>query len=268
MDHDADDAERSSAPAGVEIHLLGAFRVVRDGREVTPAGLAGQLLRLVASRGNPVHVDDLADALWPSGTALHGRRRLRNVLSRLRDAAGEVVERREDCVLLARDVRVDLHAFADDAERALAALREGHPGAARQARRVLARARHELLPEDRYATWAADGRARHHRRVLALLDRLADHVAASGDGREAARLLLEAIDLEPYDEDRYLRVATLLVADGRRGLAATLLDAARHMLEDLDVPPTPELQDLQAELRRPTEISLPDAAPRIGTRRS
>ncbi len=267
MDHDADDAERSSAPAGVEIHLLGAFRVVRDGREVTPAGLAGQLLRLVASRGNPVHVDDLADALWPSGTALHGRRRLRNVLSRLRDAAGEVVERREDCVLLARDVRVDLHAFADDAERAIAALRDGHPGAARQARLVLARARHELLPEDRYATWAADGRARHHRRVLALLDRLADHVAASGDGREAARLLLEAIDLEPYDEDRYLRAATLLVADGRRGLAATLLDAARHMLEDLDVPPTPELQDLQAELRRPAEISLPDAGPRIGTRR-
>ncbi len=249
-------ADRSGAPPTVEIHLLGAFRVLRDGHEVTPTGLPGQLLRLVSLRGEPVHTDDLADALWPAATSDHGRRRIRNVLTRLREACGDVVERRGECLLLAPGVRVDLDAFEELADRAIAGLRDGVVGSARSAREALAMARAELLPEDRYAGWAADGRGRHARRVLELLDRLADTAAAAGDGREAVRLLLEAIDLEPYDEDRYVRAAVLLAADDRRGLAAHLLDLAGLMLDDLGVMPAASVHRLQRSLARPEVVDL------------
>ena len=244
----------SAAPAGVEVALFGTFSVRVAGREVTPPGLAGQLLRLVALRGEPVHLDDCADVLWPATSAPRGRRRLRNVLTRLRDACGDVLERRGDCLLLAPEVRVDLQAFEAAADAAIVALRDGCPEGPSRARAALALARHDLLPEDRYAGWVAEARGRHHRRVLELLDRLADAVAAAGDGREAVRVLLEAIDLEPYDEDRYVRAAVLLAADGRRGLAAHLLDVAQLMLDDLDVAPS------LAVVRLRTALSSQDRA--------
>lgn len=250
-----DDVGRSDvvhAHPTAEVGLIGAFRVVRDGREVTPAGMPGQLLRLVAMRAEPVHLDDVADALWPEAAPDHGRRRIRNVLARLRDACGEVVERRGDCLLLAPGVRVDLDAFTEAADDAIAGLRDGVGDAARAARAALAMVRQELLPEDRYALWAADVRGRHHRRVLELLDRLAQAAVADGDRREAVRLLLEAIDLEPYDEERYVRAARLMAADGRRGLAAHLLDIATMMLDDLGVVPSPSLRRLQELVADPT----------------
>ena len=247
MAQDADTAP-ATASAGVDVELLGTFRVRVAGREVTPPGLAGQLLRLVALRGEPVHLDDCVDVLWPTVSGPRGRRRLRNVLTRLRDACGDVLERRGDCLLLAPDVRVDLHAFDIEADAATAALRDGCADGSLRARVALGLARHELLPEDRYAGWAADARGRHHRRMLELLDRLADAAAAAGDGREAVRVLLEAIDIEPYDEDRYVRAAVLLADDGRRGLAAHLLDVAQLMLDDLDVVPSPAVGRLRAEL--------------------
>ena len=258
----ADRSEGNGEHPRVEVSLLGAFRVLRDGHDVTPSGLSGQLLRLVALRAVPVHVDDCAEELWPRAPMDRGRRRMRNVLARLRDACGDVLERRGECLLLARHVQVDLHVVADAAERALAGLREGRPGAAAAARAALGVAHLELLPEDRYAPWAAEARGRHERRVVALLDRLADAAASAGDGREAVRLLLEAIDLEPYDEDRYARAAILLAGDGRRGLAANLLDVATMMLDDLGVAPSGALRRLRSSLAEPAEIHLDEGVPR------
>lgn len=241
--------------ASVRIRLFGCFAVQRDGHDVTPGGLAGTLLRLMALRGGPVHVDTVVEALWPESAPGQGRTRLRNVLARLRDAAGDVVVRQGDCLHLADAVEVDLHRFTRLATRALQGL--GAPGgmvraaALHRAREALELARDELLPADAYAAWAAAARLRQHRCQLALLDAFAGALADDGAVPGAVDALFEAIDVDPYDERRYVRAARLLAASGRRGAADDVLALARCMLDDLGLPPSTDVLALERELRAP-----------------
>jgi DNA-binding SARP family transcriptional activator len=96
----------------------------------------------------------------------------------------------------------------------------------------------DLLPDDRYEPWAAEPRERLRLRYLELLDLLAAQAEASGEADEAARLLQRAIGSEPYDEERYLRLATLLAGQGRSGSARAVLRRARAALAELDLVPS------------------------------
>lgn len=91
----------------VEVRLLGDFEVHRDGVAATSAGIAGQAVRLVALRGELVHVDDLVHALWQDADDDQGRQRLRNVLSRLREAIDPEPYDEERYVRAARTLAVD-----------------------------------------------------------------------------------------------------------------------------------------------------------------
>ncbi len=102
------------------------------------------------------------------------------------------------------------------------------PGLARTA---LARYKGELLPGDRYEPWATAPRERLQRRYLELLDLLAEDAVERGDVDEAIRLLDQAQVAEPLDEERYLRAAELLLFQGRRGSAQSLVERASAVRE-------------------------------------
>ncbi len=227
--------------AAPTITLLGGFEVVEAGRPVTlPPGLPTQVVKLLACSGGRMPSEVVVEALWPEVEPGSGRKRLRNVLNRLRDGAAELVVRDGDVLALVAGTEVDATVFEQEAARAVASPHGAEGGA----QAALARYGGELLPEDRYEPWTAEPRERLARRHLALLDLLADRAEAEGEVDEALRLLERGIAADHLDESRYLRSARLLLAQGRRGRALDVLRASASALQALELQPSDEHREL------------------------
>lgn len=207
------------------IQLFGPFRVARGAVDATPpAGRPATVVQLVALNGGRLHAEEVIEHLWPASDPTTGRTRLRNVLARLRRASGDVVVRDGDALTLAPGVRVDLAEF-DEAARA--ALSSQGPDAADAARRALAVAGGELLPDARYESWADRHREAVRLRQLDLLGALADHERSHGRIEAALAHLDRALDLDPLDEGRYLEAIAWLEAVGRQRDVRRIVHRAR-----------------------------------------
>jgi DNA-binding SARP family transcriptional activator len=230
-------ADLLGGAATYTVSLLGGFELRRHGRRIDlPAGRPAKAVRAVAASGGQVHAEVLIDALWPDVDLATGRNRLKNLLSRLRAAAGDVLEREGDMIRLASCAESDAALFEAEAGHALAAWSAGeHHRAAAIGLSALSRYHGELLPADRYEPWASQSRERVRLRYLELLDRLATRAQAEGEVDDAIRLMQRAIDAEPYDEHRYVRLANLLASQGRAGSARAALRQARAALGELDL---------------------------------
>jgi DNA-binding SARP family transcriptional activator len=239
--------EGSSLP--VALALLGRFELTEGGRALPlGSGQAAQLVKLVAVSGGRIHAEQAIEALWPDSDPAAGRNRLRTVLGRLREAAQDAVHREGELLCLAANVRVDLAQFQQESRQALA-LSYGDPSAAvAVARSAIARYRGDLLPHDLYEDWSDAPREEARRTMLELLDLCAAAAAERGDLDEARRMVERTIELAPYDDDRYLKVASILHEQGRRGAALSVLRRARSTLAELGVPLPAELQDFEAAL--------------------
>jgi ATP/maltotriose-dependent transcriptional regulator MalT/DNA-binding SARP family transcriptional activator len=241
-------AKLAAGRGALSVTVLGGFGVVSGGRPVAvPEGQPEQLVKLLAASGGRLHADEAIEALWPEVDPDRGRKRLRNVLNRVRAGAGELVVRDRGSLRLAPGIEVDAIRFEEEAARALATGLPGERSAL--ARAALARYRGDLLPEDPYEIWAAGPRERLRRRYLSLLDVLAAEAEARGDTAEALRLLERGIDGDPYEQERYFRAARLLLGQGRRVAAARVLRRARAVLERLGLPASPELLELAKQVR-------------------
>jgi DNA-binding SARP family transcriptional activator len=239
--------EDSSLP--VALALLGRFELSEGGRALPlGTGQAAQLVKLVAVSGGRVHAEQAIEALWPDSDPAAGRNRLRTVLGRLREAAQEVVQREGELLCLAAHVRVDLAQFKEESRQALALSGGDRGGAVAVARSAIARYRGDLLPHDLYEEWADAPREEARRTMLELLDLCASAAAERGDLDEARRMVERTIELAPYDDDRYLKVASILYEQGRRGAALSVLRRARSTLAALDVPLPRELRELEESL--------------------
>jgi len=235
-----------AAALPVYLCVLGRFALTRGGRPVTlTPGQGTQLLKMVATSGGRVPVDVAIEALWPDTDRDHGRNRLRTVLNRQRAEAGEVIVREGDSLLLAPEVRVDLALFRAEAGRALAFGAAEPALAVAVARGAIARYRGDVLPDDPYEDWAQSPRDQARRQMLQLLDLCADAAAARGDLDETRRVIELTIDLAPYDDARYLKAATALLEQGRRGAALTVVRRARAALAELGLAPPPTLVSLE-----------------------
>jgi ATP/maltotriose-dependent transcriptional regulator MalT/DNA-binding SARP family transcriptional activator len=234
----------------LSVSLLGGFELRRGGDAVqTPAGRPTRAVCAVAAAGGRLHAEELIEMLWPETDPGTGRNRLKNLLSRLKNAAGDVLVRDGDIVALAPGAELDTALFEAGARGALAcaARGDGHR-AVSLALAALARYHGDLLPADRYETWTAQPRNRLRLCYLDLLDLLATHAQATGEVDDAIRLIRRAIESEPYDERRYLRLASLLAVQGWVGSARSALRQARAALGELGIPPSAELDALERSL--------------------
>jgi DNA-binding SARP family transcriptional activator len=226
------------------VTLLGGFGVTADGRPLEPpAGRPSTLIKILALASDPVAIEEAIEILWPGTEASTGRRRMRNLLNRLRTSCGSLVRREGEALVLASEAEVDAAGFEAAAASAAAAGGDAQAGAARAA---LARYTGDLLPADRYESWATSPRERLRRRYLELLDLLVDDAVDRGDVDEAIRLLDRAQEAEPLDEDRYVRAAELLLFQGRRGSAQSLVERAMAVREELGLGPSQRLTRLRA----------------------
>jgi len=239
--------EAASLPLALSV--LGQFELTRGGRPVPlGSGQAAQLLKLVAVSGCKIPAERAIEALWPEADPQAGRNRLRTVLNRLRDTAGDVVSRQGDVLTLAPEVRLDLAQFEREAQQARA-LGLGDPTpAVALARSAIARYRGELLPHDPYEEWAATPREAARRTALELLDLCASAAVERSDLDELRRLVERTIELAPYDYERYLKAASALVDQGRNGAALTVVRRARTALRELGLDAPVQLVNLERSL--------------------
>ncbi len=159
-----------------EVRVLGGLTAWADGEPVPlPPGAVATTVALLALR-RAVHVEELTDVLWPEAAPEVAKRRLRNVLSRVRTVAPGLLVRRPDSVALADEVVVDNDEVAAEARHALAL----PPGPARSAALAgaLDRCAAPFLPEALYAEWAEPARQEAEARRATLQGAL----AAAGGG--------------------------------------------------------------------------------------
>jgi DNA-binding SARP family transcriptional activator len=235
----------------VVISMLGRFEVTQAGRRLdVPPGQGRQLIKLIASSGGNLPVDEVVEQLWPDVDYEVGANRLRTVLGRLRESNGDVVLRDDRVLRLAPHVQTDAHRFEEGARRATSLAASRSRQALTVARSALATYRGDLLPDDPYEQWATMPRERLRRHALSLLDICADAAADVGDLDEAVRCLARASDLAPYEEERYIAIAGHLLTQGRRGAARSYVDRAQAVLAELNLSPPAALIELDRSVRR------------------
>jgi ATP/maltotriose-dependent transcriptional regulator MalT/DNA-binding SARP family transcriptional activator len=234
------------------VYVLGRFAVVRGGLEVPlPSGRPQKLVKFLAARGGRAHVEEAVEALWPNVSPGSGRKRLRNVLSRLRETCSELVVRQGEILSIAERVEVDAHLFERDARKALGdgPNGNGNGDTVATARSAVARYAGELLPDDLYEPWAGGPRERLRLRCLSLLDLLAAASRANGNSQEELVALERAMEVDPDDAGRYFAAAESLRAQGKRLAAYSMLLRARSALTAAGLPAPRAFVDLAEELR-------------------
>ena len=239
--------EASTLPRSLAV--LGRFELTEAGRPVAlGAGQEAQLLKYVAVSGGQVHAEQAIETIWPEVGRDAGRNRLRTVLNRLRAVAGNVLVREGDMLVLDETVRVDVHEFFVEARRAQALAATDLALATAIARGAISRYRGDLLPEDRYEDWAERQRQRARLTLLDLLDLCATEAARRGDLDGLRRIVERTIEFAPYDDVRYLRAASTLLQQGRRGEALSVVHRARSAFAEIGLEPPRPLLDLERSI--------------------
>lgn len=244
-----------SAPASrvarpeFQVRLLGGLRVILpDGRVATPTGLAGQVIECVALK-RVAPVEELIEGLWPEARDDVGRARFRTLLNRVRDAIGPIVLRQGAWVKLRAEVEVDVERFESLCTEAQCRRSSGDAGAGELAIAALGLYEGELLPESRHRAFTVGPRERLRRRYLAMVDLSADHLVAAGDVEAAVRLLEDAIEIDQYNEELYLRAGRILAGTRRFAQAESVMRRARKSLAELDLPLSADAEELARSLR-------------------
>ncbi|MCU4183300.1 bacterial transcriptional activator domain-containing protein [Acidiferrimicrobium sp. IK] len=242
----------SLAPARVPVHIkmLGEFRVEVDGQaRESGDGVTAQAVKSVALAGK-VPVEELVDQLWPDADIDVGRARFRSLMARIRRQFGPIVERHGSWVVLAEGVTVDVGIFERMAQEAQKAGAAGDGEAGELAQQAAELYRGELLPTDRHLDFTTGPRERLRRRYLAVVGLAADIACRRQLLETAVRHLENALAVEPYDENLYLKAARILAEGGRTSEALSITRRAESALRELGVPLSPEIRELQAKLRR------------------
>ena len=229
-------------PAPRRIQLLGGFSVTIDGVDATPPpGRGSTLVKALAVADVPLTLDEILELLWPGEDPAVARRRLRNLLNRIRDDATGVVVRTAAGLALAPGFATDLHEFRMAALAALAETSNPELG-----RRALAAYTGELLPEDRYEDWSALPREQCARLYCSVLDALAAEAAGRGDVAMALAHADRAIAAEPFDESRPVQAAHWALDAGRFDQARAYLALAERVVSELGLRATPALESVRA----------------------
>jgi DNA-binding SARP family transcriptional activator/pimeloyl-ACP methyl ester carboxylesterase len=237
----------------VIVRSLGAFQVSVGGVDV-PADAwrqrrAEELVKLlVLAPGQRLHREQVIDALWPELAPEAGAANLHKAAHFARRVLGSpeaIVLRREQVALWPdATIEVDAQRFEGEGERAL---RSGDPDACAAIAETYGGA---LLPEDRYAEWAAEVRDRLRQLYLQLLRR--------------AGLWERVVEEEPTDEVARRALMRTYAEAGDRTAALEQFWSLRDALARLDLEPTPETRVLYHEIARVPLVASPVRYTRVG----
>jgi len=225
------DAATAAQPVTtVAVQLLDHFAVLVAGEAAALApGKPQQLVKMLALNGRAMPDDEVCDLLWPDAEPDVGRRRLRNVVARVR-AAGPLLARTEGMLALAPGISVDLTEFEGLAQTAL---RGGGAQRRERAQHALAHYRGEVLPGDRFEDWTTAPRERARNLAVRLLEVVIDEADAAGDVDDAIAAIERLVETDPYDDRSAERASAILSAHGRPTSAKAWADRADRIRAEL-----------------------------------
>ncbi|WP_372352138.1 AAA family ATPase [Streptomyces sp. KL116D] len=247
------DSTNSATPL-LRLHLFGGFAATRDGgpapaeRWARPS--AQTLVKLLAVvPDHQLHREQAMDICWPDADPHSATGSLRVALHAARRALEPELAPRASSSYLITDgalIRLDpatVRIDADEAEAAArAALASGRPG---ELAAALGRFTGELLPEDRYASWAQT--RREHLAALreeVLLALAAAHMA-QGSPAEAIGVAEQVLAVSPAEELAHRIVIEACLRQGLRRRAVQQYHLCRAALDaELGVRPGPETERL------------------------
>lgn len=231
----------------IHVQVLGNFEVRSPSRDVVSIteGHLATLLKLIAIHDGDVLVDVVLQSLWPDDDPVLSRRRLKNVVSRLRSLLGDdVVLRTANRLCFTDAVMIDLTEFQVAAKKALG-------GSADESIDDIVVAldlyQGELLPTDLYADWCFQDRETARARATALLDRA--FLLSPSISPPATWLLDVLLRVDPRDDQRLLVVARRALDEQHIACARTALERAIAVAGDLEIDLDAEIQDIQYLIR-------------------
>ena len=228
-------------PWPIEVHVLGRFDLMKDGKQFGPEGKAQRkplalLKALVALGGAAVPESKLIEIVWAetlqgdAQTAFHVTvHRLRKLLGH--DQAIHVSDRRAS--LDPKLVWVDLWALDSQLAAVIPVARATVPDGAqleRAAPAILELYRGHFLEGEPDAAWLLPVRNRLNGRFQRYVMRLGEHWEATREWPRAIELYERAVELDPLAEAFYGRLMACLSEQGRRCEAIEVFRRCRQML--------------------------------------
>ncbi|WP_245791627.1 ATP-binding protein [Actinacidiphila rubida] len=260
------------APPLLKLYLFGGFRAVRDGgpalAERWPRPSARALVKLLAVvPGHALHREQAMDVCWPDADPQAAAGSLRVALHAARRALEPELAPRAASSYLVADgamLRLDPATVWIDADHAEAAARTALAACdPAELAGALDAFGGELLPEDRYATWAQPRRDGLTRLREELLLGLAAAHLERGAAQEAAAVAEQVLAASPAEELAHRVLIEAYIRQGLRRRAVRQYHVCREALDaELGVRPGPETERLHraALAARPMAVTSPPAA--------
>jgi DNA-binding SARP family transcriptional activator len=224
----------------MRVRLLGGFRVSIGVRGIPEKAWrlkkAAVLIKLLAlAEGHRLHREQVMEYLWPTLAPEAASNNLRQAIYAARRALtpdSSVITHylpvRDGWLALSPEepLWVDVEAFE---EAAKSARRVGEPSAYRVALELYAG---ELLPEDRYETWAEGRREALRQTHLALLIELAGLHEEQGEWEPAIAALGRVVEVDPAHEVANVGLMRLHATNGKRRNAILQYQSLRRVLSE------------------------------------
>jgi DNA-binding SARP family transcriptional activator/predicted ATPase len=254
--------------ARLEIALLGAFQVSKDGAPIThfetePA--RALLAYLAMHAGPPFRRDALADLLWPDQARAEALHALRQTLNRLRRAIENEsnppylhVTRQTIQFNAESDYWLDTDTFTgltdtipEHAHRRLEAcytcMQQLTQAAGLYRGDLLSGFNLDSLP---FQEWLTMEREHLHRQAMEILYQLAACHSQRGEYKQAQHYAHRQLMLEPWREEAHRQLMVALALSGQRSAALAQYEACRRTLsEELGVEPEKETLFLYERIR-------------------
>lgn len=268
---DAVGSRRPTPVTGLQIQLLGGFRISCDDRLITTVDaprLQSLLAYLVLHSEVPQPRDRLSFLFWPDSEEAQSRTNLRQALHLLRralpeaerflDSNGRTVRWRSDA-----PVSLDVVAFDRLMSRAEQARTGSAPGEARRPlEAAVALYGGDLLPGC-YDDWVAPERERLRAAFLRAAEWLAELLELQRDYRGAIPWARRLIEHDPVNESACQRLMRLCALSGdRAGALRVYHGCATAMAREVGIAPSAAMRDAYERLLEPEAAPAPD---RIGT---
>lgn len=247
----------------LRLYLAGRMYIEADGALIGERDFPGRQGRiafayLASRRRVAVPREELAEIVWPTAQPRSWETALSAIISNLRALLGRAGHTRPELISavsgcyrmqLPADTWIDCEAAVDGIDRAEGALRAGDPAAAYGWAGIAACiARRTFLPGESGA-WAEQQRAVLQNVLLRALECYAAIFLWNREYQLAARMVEEALRLEPYREHSYQQLMRILAGSGNRAEAVRVYQRCRRLLsEELGIEPAPQTEAAYLEI--------------------
>ncbi len=250
------------APVRLEIHLLGPFRLLCDGRPAAgfdQARLQHLLAYLVLHQATPLSREQLAFLFWPDTSDQQARKNFRTLLTRLRQAlpqADDFIEVTARTVQWRADATFALDVTVFEDAVAEAGAHTDSPRAAAAQMAAVGAWTGELLP-DCYDDWSLPLREQLRQKYAETLEQLVLSLEQQRDYRRALGYAQRLLRHDPLHEPAYRHLMRLHLALDERAEARRVYAACEEMLRrEFGVAPDRTTRDLYDRLIASDEVSL------------